>query len=102
MTLSVLGWVFVLRHRVKRQTRVIRNQLEQAAALKEAAEAANRAKSDLDRNDLVGAWLGLRIAAPGEAANPGDSESVGTGRGAERSGRGGKPRQERFPGQHEP
>jgi len=50
VTLSVLGWVFVLRHRVKRQMQVIRNQLAQAAALKEAAEAANRAKSDFLAN----------------------------------------------------
>ena len=50
VTLAVLVWVFVLRHRVKRQTRVIRNQLAQTAALKEAAEAANRAKSDFLAN----------------------------------------------------
>src|ERR1022692_1134958 len=50
VTLAVLVWVFVLRHRVKRQTRVIRNQLAQTAALKEAAEAASRAKSDFLAN----------------------------------------------------
>src|ERR1035438_3291081 len=31
VTLAVLVWVFVLRHRVKRQTRVIRNQLALSA-----------------------------------------------------------------------
>jgi len=49
-SLIVLGWVFVLRHRVKQQTRVIRQQLEQTGALKEAAESANRAKSEFLAN----------------------------------------------------
>ena len=50
ITLAVLCWVVVLRHRVKHQTEVIRNQLRQAAALKETAEAANRAKSEFLAN----------------------------------------------------
>ena len=41
----VLSWVVVLRRRVRQQTEVIRSQLTEAAALKDAAEAANRAKS---------------------------------------------------------
>ena len=50
ITFGVLGWVVVLRHRVKQQTEVIRGQLDEAAALKEAAEAANRAKSEFLAN----------------------------------------------------
>ena len=48
--LAVLGWVVVLRTRVRRQTEVIRGQLEQTAALKEAAVTANRAKSEFLAN----------------------------------------------------
>jgi len=50
ITLAVLGWVAVLRHRVERQTAIIRSQLKEAAALKEAAEAASRAKSEFLAN----------------------------------------------------
>jgi signal transduction histidine kinase/CheY-like chemotaxis protein len=50
ITFGVLGWVAVLRHRVKQQTEVIRGQLDETAALKEAAEAANRAKSEFLAN----------------------------------------------------
>ncbi len=50
VTLAVLCWVAVLRARLKRHTRTIRRQLEETAALKEAAEAANRAKSDFLAN----------------------------------------------------
>jgi signal transduction histidine kinase/DNA-binding response OmpR family regulator len=49
-TLAVLSWVVVLRNRVNRQTEVIRRQLVQAAALKDAAEAASRAKSQFLAN----------------------------------------------------
>jgi signal transduction histidine kinase/ActR/RegA family two-component response regulator len=49
-TLAVLGWVVVLRHRVKQQTEIIRRQLREAAVLKESAEAANRAKSEFLAN----------------------------------------------------
>ena len=49
-TLAALCWVAVLRARLKRQTQTIRRQLDEAAALKEAAEAANRAKSDFLAN----------------------------------------------------
>jgi signal transduction histidine kinase/DNA-binding response OmpR family regulator len=50
VTLAVVGWVFVLRHRVARQTEVIRRQLVEAGALRNAAEAANRAKSEFLAN----------------------------------------------------
>ncbi len=50
ITFAVLGWVVVLRHRVKQQTEVIRGQLDETAALKEAAESANRAKSEFLAN----------------------------------------------------
>jgi signal transduction histidine kinase/CheY-like chemotaxis protein len=50
ITLAVLGWVAVLRNRVKRQTGVIRGQLRETAALKEKAEAASRAKSEFLAN----------------------------------------------------
>jgi signal transduction histidine kinase/DNA-binding response OmpR family regulator len=50
ITLAVLSWVAVLGKQVRQQTRVIQNQLEQAASLKEAAEAANRAKSEFLAN----------------------------------------------------
>ena len=49
-TLAILCWVVILRGRVKQQTEVIRTQLQEAAALKEAAESANRAKSDFVAN----------------------------------------------------
>jgi len=49
-TLAVLSWVVVLRNRLHRQTEVIRRQLVQAAALKDAAEAASRAKSEFLAN----------------------------------------------------
>ncbi|HEV8484755.1 MAG TPA: ATP-binding protein, partial [Blastocatellia bacterium] len=45
-----LGWNSVLRHRVREQTQVIRGKFENEAALKEAAEAANRAKSEFLAN----------------------------------------------------
>jgi signal transduction histidine kinase/DNA-binding response OmpR family regulator len=50
VTLTVLFWVAVLRHRVEQQTAVIRRQLKQTAALKEEAEAASRAKSEFLAN----------------------------------------------------
>jgi signal transduction histidine kinase/CheY-like chemotaxis protein len=50
LTLAVLCWVAVLRARLKRQTGIIRRQLDEAAALKEAAETANRAKSEFLAN----------------------------------------------------
>jgi signal transduction histidine kinase/ActR/RegA family two-component response regulator len=50
LTLGVLCWVMILRNRVKQQTEVIRLQLKESAALKEAAEAANRAKSEFVAN----------------------------------------------------
>jgi len=50
VTFSVLGWVVVLRHRVKQQTEIIRRQLKEAAVLKESAEAANRAKGEFLAN----------------------------------------------------
>jgi two-component system sensor histidine kinase/response regulator len=50
ITLGVLVWVVVLRGRVNQQTRVIEEQLREAAALREAAEAASRAKSEFLAN----------------------------------------------------
>jgi len=53
MALSSLitsAWVFVLRRRVRRQTAVIGKKLEEEAALKDRAQAANRAKSEFVAN----------------------------------------------------
>ncbi len=47
---AVLTWVFALRRRVKIQTRVIQQQLEEAETLKEAAETANRSKGEFLAN----------------------------------------------------
>ena len=49
-TLLVLTWVFVLRKRVQEQTDTIRQQLQEAAELRIAAEDANRAKSEFLAN----------------------------------------------------
>jgi len=49
-TLGALCWVAVLRARLKRQTQIIERQLGETAALKDAAEAANRAKSEFLAN----------------------------------------------------
>jgi signal transduction histidine kinase/FixJ family two-component response regulator/HPt (histidine-containing phosphotransfer) domain-containing protein len=43
---GALSWVVVLRRRVREQTAIIRVQLDAEAALKQAAEAANSAKSE--------------------------------------------------------
>jgi len=48
--LAMLGWIAALRKRVDQQTAFIRKQLAQTAALKEEAEAANRAKSEFLAN----------------------------------------------------
>jgi signal transduction histidine kinase/CheY-like chemotaxis protein len=45
-----VAWVVILRRRVYQQTEVIRRQLTAEAALKDAAEAANRAKSEFLAN----------------------------------------------------
>ncbi len=50
LTLGILIWSVLLRHRVRQQTEVIRNQLQDASRLKELAESANRAKSDFVAN----------------------------------------------------
>jgi signal transduction histidine kinase/ActR/RegA family two-component response regulator len=50
LTLAVLAWVFVLRKRVDEQTLVIRQQLQEAAKLRVAAEDANRAKGEFLAN----------------------------------------------------
>jgi len=50
ITLAVFSWLIVLRRRVRQQTRVIREQLREAAKLQEMAEAANRAKSEFLAN----------------------------------------------------
>jgi hypothetical protein len=44
------GWILLLRKRVRRQTGIIRQQLDQEARLREAAEAASRAKSEFVAN----------------------------------------------------
>jgi signal transduction histidine kinase/CheY-like chemotaxis protein len=50
LTFAVFLWGVALRNRVHRQTQVIRDQLQDASRLKEAAEAANRAKSNFVAN----------------------------------------------------
>jgi signal transduction histidine kinase/DNA-binding response OmpR family regulator len=50
LTLVVLAWVFILRKRVEDQTHVIRQQLQEAAKLRIAAEDANRAKGEFLAN----------------------------------------------------
>jgi two-component system sensor histidine kinase/response regulator len=50
LTLAVLAWVFILRKRVDDQTHVIRQQLQEAAKLRVAAEEANRAKGEFLAN----------------------------------------------------
>jgi signal transduction histidine kinase/CheY-like chemotaxis protein len=40
------GWILLLRKRVRRQTAIIRKQLDEQAGLRETAEAASRAKSE--------------------------------------------------------
>jgi signal transduction histidine kinase/ActR/RegA family two-component response regulator len=50
LTLVVLAWVFILRKRVHDQTHVIRQQLQEAAELRVAAEDANRAKGEFLAN----------------------------------------------------
>jgi signal transduction histidine kinase/ActR/RegA family two-component response regulator len=50
LTLVVLAWVFILRKQVDEQTQVIRQQLQEAAKLRTAAEAANRAKGEFLAN----------------------------------------------------
>jgi signal transduction histidine kinase/CheY-like chemotaxis protein len=50
LTLVVLAWVFILRRRVEDQTHVIRQQLQEAAKLRVAAEDANRAKGEFLAN----------------------------------------------------
>ncbi len=50
LTTVVMAWVVVLRQRVHQQTRTIRQQLQEAAKLRDTAENANRAKSDFLAN----------------------------------------------------
>ena len=50
LTLVVLAWVVVLRKRVHQQTHTIRQQLDEAAKLRKAAEDASRAKSEFLAN----------------------------------------------------
>ncbi len=49
-TLGVLAWVVVLRKRVRQQMQTIRQQLQETAKLREAAENANLAKSEFLAN----------------------------------------------------
>jgi signal transduction histidine kinase/CheY-like chemotaxis protein len=50
LIVSAFAWVGILRRRVSKQTGVIRRQLKTEAALKEAAQDANRAKSEFLAN----------------------------------------------------
>jgi len=50
LAVVVLAWVFILRKRVDDQTHVIRQQLQEAATLRIAAEDANRAKGEFLAN----------------------------------------------------
>jgi signal transduction histidine kinase/ActR/RegA family two-component response regulator len=50
LTLAIFAWLLVLRKRVAEQTHVIRQQLQEAAKLRIAAEAANRAKGEFLAN----------------------------------------------------
>ena len=50
ITLGVLTWGVAMRRRVHQQTQVIRNQLQEASRLKEAAESASRSKSEFVAN----------------------------------------------------
>jgi signal transduction histidine kinase/CheY-like chemotaxis protein len=50
VTLVALCWVTILRRHIKHQNKVIGAQLTEAAVLKEAAEAASRAKSEFVAN----------------------------------------------------
>ena len=50
LTLVVLAWVFVLRKQVHEQTLTIRQQLQEGAKLRIAAEGSNRAKSEFLAN----------------------------------------------------
>ncbi|MGA3024918.1 MAG: response regulator [Bryobacteraceae bacterium] len=50
LTLGAGVWVAMLRRQVHEQTRIIRGKLRNEAALKEAAQAASRAKSDFMAN----------------------------------------------------
>lgn len=50
LTLLALFWVSMLRRRVREQTSIIHDKLQEEAALKRSAEAANRAKSEFLAN----------------------------------------------------
>ncbi len=50
LILVAVAWAEVLRRRVRKQTEIIQRKLEAEAALKEAAESANRAKSEFLAN----------------------------------------------------
>jgi signal transduction histidine kinase/CheY-like chemotaxis protein len=50
LMLCSAAWILLLRKRVQRQTGVIRKQLDREARLREAAEAASRAKSEFVAN----------------------------------------------------
>jgi signal transduction histidine kinase len=50
LTLTVIAWLFVLRNQVREQTLTIRQQLQEGAKLRVAAESSNRAKSEFLAN----------------------------------------------------
>jgi signal transduction histidine kinase/ActR/RegA family two-component response regulator len=91
VALAVLGWVVVLRLRVRRQTEVIRRQLEQTAALKEAAVAANRAKSEFLANmsheirTPMNGVMGMIELAQGRGPSPEISEYLRIAQGSAES-----------------
>ncbi len=50
ISFGAMGWATVLRRRVRQQTDIIRQKLEDEAALREEAQSANRAKSEFLAN----------------------------------------------------
>jgi signal transduction histidine kinase/CheY-like chemotaxis protein len=83
-TLAVLCWVVVLTRRTRRQTGIIRVQLEQTAALKEVAESANRAKSEFLANmsheirTPMNGVMGMIQLALGTSTSPEQSDYLQT------------------------